>query len=114
MSFGFDSFLKRAAIIRKHKKQSDFICKRFIRISIRCINKIIVNENVKELNDLEKASIITMSAAFAENALRIIAIAYKDLTPKPGYTIEDAAQALTFAGFVTMLDPPHEEVEKCH
>ena len=53
-----------------------------------------------------------MSAAFAENALRIIAIAYKDLDGKTDYTIEDAEQDLTFAGFVTMLDPPHEEVKE--
>ena len=52
-----------------------------------------------------------MSAAFAENALRIIAIAYKDLDGKDDYTIEDAEQDLTFAGFVTMFDPPHEEVK---
>ena len=35
----------------------------------------------------------------------------RTLIGKPDYSIEDAEQGLTFAGFVTMLDPPHEEVK---
>lgn len=111
-SFSFDSFRKRAAIIRKHNSKVISFVKGSLESVLDSSTKIIVNGNVKELTDAEKKEIISMSAAFAENALRIIAIAYKDLDSKTDYTIDDAEQDLTFAGFVTMLDPPHEEVKE--
>ncbi len=111
-SFGFDSFRKRAAIIRLHKEK--VIC--FVKGSLESIlavsNKLIINGNVKELAEEQKKEIISRSAGFAENALRIIAIAYKDIQRETDYSIEYAEQGLTFAGFVTMLDPPHEEVKE--
>jgi Ca2+-transporting ATPase len=74
--------------------------------------KIISNGEIKELTESRRREILSMSAVFAENALRIIAIAYRDLDNKNDYTIGDAEQDLTYAGFVTMFDPPHEEVKE--
>ncbi|MBS1511679.1 MAG: cation-transporting P-type ATPase [Bacteroidetes bacterium] len=111
-SFSFDSFRKRAAIIRTHKGKVISFVKGSLESVLATSTKIISNGNVKELVETQKKEILAMSAAFAENALRIIAIAYKDLDSKYDYTIEDAEQDLTFAGFVTMFDPPHEEVKE--
>ncbi len=110
-SFSFDSFRKRAAIIRKHNQKNISFVKGSIESLLNVSTKIIDNNNVKELTQTHKNEILSMSAAFAANALRIIAIAYKDLDDKENYTLEDAEQNLTFAGFVTMLDPPHPEVK---
>ena len=110
-SFSFDSFRKRAAIIRKHNDKIISFVKGSLESVLDASSNIIINGKIKELADAEKKEIISMSAAFAENALRIIAIAYKDLDNKADYKIDDAEQNLTFAGFVTMLDPPHEEVK---
>lgn len=66
---------------------------------------------MQELTEANKKNILASSAAFAENALPIIAIAYKDLESKAAYSIDDAESEMVFAGFVTMLDPPHEEVK---
>lgn len=111
-SFGFDSFRKRAAIIRLHKEKLISFVKGSLESVLAASTKLIVNGNVSELTEEQKKEIISRSAGFAENALRIIAIAYKDIEKKKDYTIEDAEQGLTFAGFVTMLDPPHEEVKE--
>lgn len=111
-SFGFDSFRKRAAIIRTHNGKVISFVKGSLESVLAASTKIISNGDIKELAAIQKHEIISMSAAFAENALRIIAIAYKDLDGKDDYTIEDAEQNLTFAGFVTMFDPPHEEVKE--
>lgn len=111
-SFGFDSFRKRAAIIRTHKGKIFSSVKGSLESVLAASTKIVSNGNVKELTGTQKHEIISMSAAFAENALRIIAVAYKDLESKGDYTIEDAEQDLIFAGFVTMFDPPHEEVKE--
>jgi len=111
-SFAFDSFRKRAAIIRKHHKKVISFVKGSLESVLEVSTKIIINDKVRKLTDERKKEIISLSAAFAENALRIIAIGFKDLSYKEDYTIEDAEQDLTFAGFVTMFDPPHENVKK--
>lgn len=110
-SFPFDSFRKRAAIIRTHKNKVISFVKGSLETVISASTKIISNGNVTTLTEAHKQEIISMSAAYAENALRIIAIAYKDLAPKEDFTLADAEDELIFAGFVTMLDPPHEEVK---
>ncbi|MBN8700357.1 MAG: cation-transporting P-type ATPase [Chitinophagales bacterium] len=110
-SFGFDSFRKRAAIIRTHNGKVISFIKGSLESVLAASTQIISDGNIAKLTETQKQEIISMSAAFAENALRIIAIAYKDLDGKDDYTIEDAEQDLIFAGFVTMLDPPHEEVK---
>jgi Ca2+-transporting ATPase len=52
-----------------------------------------------------------LATSFSEQALRVIAIAYKDLDTKKDYSVDDAENGLTFAGFATMFDPPHKEVK---
>lgn len=111
-SFGFDSFRKRAAIIRTHKGKTISFVKGSLESVLAASTKSISNGILKELAEKQKQEILSMSAAFAENALRIIAIAYKDLDGKDDYTMDDAEQDLTYAGFVTMFDPPHEEVKE--
>lgn len=108
--FGFDSFRKRAAIIRKHKEKVISFVKGSLESVLEVSTKIAYYGSVTEFGEPQKKKILSMSGAFAETGLRIIAIAYKDLNAQTEYTIEDAEQDLTFAGFVTMFDPPHEEV----
>ena len=110
-AFGFDSFRKRAAIIRIHQNKIISSVKGSIESILEASTKIISNGNVNDLTDAQRQQILSMSAAFSENALRVIAIAYKDLESKDDYKIEDAEKDLIFAGFVTMFDPPHEEVK---
>lgn len=111
-SFGFDSFRKRATIIRKHHKKTISFVKGSLESVLAVSTKGIANGKVSPLTEAHKKKIISLSAAFAENALRIIAIAYKDLKDQKDYTIEDAEEDLTFAGFVTMFDPPHEAIKE--
>lgn len=110
-SFGFDSFRKRASIIRTHQQKVISSVKGSIETILVVSTKIIADGKVNELTDTQKHQILSMAAAYSENALRVIAIAYKDLESKNDYTIDDAEQDLTFAGFVTMFDPPNEEVK---
>ena len=110
-AFPFDSIRKRATIIRNHKQKVIASVKGSIETILAVSTKIISNGTVSKLTASQKKEIMTSAAAFSENALRIIAIAYKDLEKKKDYTIEEAEQELTFAGFVTMLDPPHEQVK---
>jgi P-type Ca2+ transporter type 2C len=110
-TFGFDSFRKRATIIHKHNDKVIAFVKGSIESVLAVSSKQIVNGIVSDLNEDQKKEIFATSATFSEKALRCIAIAYKDLENKPDYTIDDAEKDIVFAGFVTMLDPPHKEVK---
>ena len=66
--------------------------------------------------DIEKAKIVTEK--MSENALRVLAIAYKEIADIPDNLSSDEVEnGLTFMGLVGMIDPPREEakvaVETC-
>lgn len=111
-TFGFDSFRKRSSIIRLHKNKTISFVKGSLESILAVSSKIIINGKVAELTEEDKQKILSSSDEYAENALRNIAIAHKDLDNKPDYTIQEAEQDLIFAGFVSMFDPPHEEVKE--
>lgn len=110
-SFAFDSFRKRATIIRTHKHKVISFVKGSIESILEASTTTITEGKVTPLTSVQKKELLAMSATFSEKALRVIAIAYKDLKSKKDYTVEEAEKDLTFAGFVTMLDPPHKEVK---
>lgn len=110
-AFAFDSFRKRATIIRKHQNRTISFVKGSIESILSVSTKTIANGTITELTEDQKQQILATSATFSEQALRVIALAYKDLESKSDYTLDDAEKDLTFAGFVTMYDPPHEEVK---
>jgi P-type Ca2+ transporter type 2C len=110
-AFAFDSFRKRATIIRKHKHNVISFVKGSIESVLEVSTKTISNGKISKLSKAQKNEILSMAATFSEQALRVIAIAYKDLEAKKDYSVDDTEKDLTFAGFVTMLDPPHKEVK---
>ena len=110
-AFAFDSFRKRATIIRSHNKKVISFVKGSIESVLEVSTKTISDGKISELTAAHKKEIMTKAATFSEQALRVIAIAYKDLETKKDYSVDDAEKGLTFAGFVTMLDPPHKEVK---
>ena len=111
-AFAFDSFRKRATIIRKHKHKVISFVKGSIESILEVSTKTISNGKVIEFTKAQKKEILSKVALFSEQALRVIAIAYKDLGTKKDYSVDEAEKGLTFAGFVTMLDPPHKEVKE--
>jgi Ca2+-transporting ATPase len=110
-AFAFDSFRKRATIIRSHKKKVISFVKGSIESVLEISTKIITNGKITEFTAARKKEILKMSATYSEQALRVIAIGFKDLENKKEFSVEEAENNITFAGFVTMFDPPNKEVK---
>ncbi|RJS84808.1 calcium-translocating P-type ATPase, SERCA-type [Candidatus Bathyarchaeota archaeon] len=78
----------------------------------RC-TKILDGEEEHVLTLKEKRMILRVNEEFAENALRVLGIAYKGLKKvKDKYTEDEAESNLVFVGLVGMIDPPREEVKE--
>lgn len=83
----------------------------------RC-NSYIVNGEIKTDLDKYKAEIDKYNVDMAKDALRVLAMAYKELDHEPtDEEMKNIENDLIFVGMVGMIDPPREEVkvavEKC-
>ena len=83
----------------------------------RC-NSYIVNGEIKTDLDKYKAEIDKYNVEMAKDALRVLAMAYKEMDHEPtDEEMKNIENDLIFVGMVGMIDPPREEVkvavEKC-
>ena len=81
-------------------------------------NRYILNGEIKFDIEEYKGKIIESNKFMAENALRVLAMAYKELDTEPrDDQMNQIENDLIFIGMVGMIDPPREEVklavEKC-
>ncbi len=68
---------------------------------------------VRPLTDSDQERMFSAMKEMAGDALRVLAMAYKELPPTlEEFQPEDVELGLTFVGLVGMIDPPREEVPK--
>jgi Ca2+-transporting ATPase len=110
--FPFDSERKRVSVIRDNAGKHIAFVKGSIESILEKSDKQMVLGEIKPLTPDAKKILLQHSDLFAAESLRVIAIAYKELnkTEANKYTIEESENNLVFAGFVTMFDPPRDEV----
>lgn len=109
--FPFDSVRKRMSIVRAHKGRKISFVKGSLESVLEKCQTSIVRGSLRPFSESEKAHFLNIAKIHAAEAFRIIALAYRDLDEKDDFTLADAEEQLTFAGFVAMIDPPHEEVK---
>ncbi|MFC1946513.1 cation-translocating P-type ATPase [Chloroflexota bacterium] len=74
---------------------------------------ILKNNEVSALTETDRTQISEAALAMGEDALRVIAVAYRDFPRKENkLTDEDIQNDLTFIGLMGMADPPREEAKK--
>ncbi|MGN0584454.1 MAG: calcium-translocating P-type ATPase, PMCA-type [Ruminococcus sp.] len=97
----FDSDRKLMTTVNKINGKNIVIVKgAFDNMVSRCVS-----------GDLENAKKIT--EAMSENALRVLAVAYKEIDAVPeNPTSEELENGLTFMGLVGMIDPPRPEAKE--
>jgi Ca2+-transporting ATPase len=71
---------------------------------------ILTNGKAEKLTQVKKSKILQANEELAGNALRVLAMAYKQLPPDAEKLEDDALEeGLVFAGLQGMIDPPREE-----
>ena len=73
-------------------------------------SKVFVDGKVEELNEENMMVIESRIHEFANQGLRVIAVAYKEI-PKGKYNKDEAEKDLVFVGLAAMRDPPRTEVK---
>ncbi|MHA1150564.1 MAG: cation-translocating P-type ATPase [Promethearchaeota archaeon] len=68
----------------------------------------LVNGQIKSINEM-KEKIENQNESFAKNALRVLGVAYKELSED--YDIEKIEQDFTYVGLVGIIDPARDEVK---
>lgn len=106
----FSSERKRMTTIHKTENgQKTAFMKGAPEVVVERCSHILDDSGIRELSDTEKAQIIKTNETMAEDALRILGVAYRELPEGLEYTEECVECNLTFLGFMGMMDPPREE-----
>ncbi|UCC16700.1 MAG: HAD-IC family P-type ATPase, partial [Dehalococcoidales bacterium] len=76
-------------------------------------SSILKNNQVTELTETDRSQISEAALAMGKDALRVIAVAYRDFSGKDDKLTDEEIQSdLTFIGLMGMADPPREEAKK--
>ena len=80
---------------------------------LQLCTQIVWHGRVIPLTNETRATVMAENDRFARQALRVLALARRDLPPKSGsYLVEGVEQNLTFLGLAAMMDPPRPEVAR--
>jgi Ca2+-transporting ATPase len=110
----FDSDRKAMTVVYKNKlnDKTEAYVKGAPDLLLKKCDRIIVKGKIKKLTTIDKQKILKKNNEFASSALRVLGIAYNDITGLNKYTIDNVEKDLIFVGLVGMIDPPREGVKE--
>lgn len=110
----FDSERKKMTIVRRdsHSKLIVFV-KGAPDILLNDCTGIEENGQKKALTSLDRDRVLKVNSDLANQAMRVLAVAYKILDKAPDkYEANLIEKDLIFSGLIAMIDPPREEVKQ--
>lgn len=117
----FDSQRKRMTIVRRAEVGLRVFTKGAPDVLVtRCTRIAGADGSIRSLTSQEHAAILEVNRVYASRALRVLAVAVRDVAEGEALpAADDALEAdLTFVGLVAMQDPPRAEareaVQRCH
>ncbi len=109
----FDARRKRMSTIHRYAQTEVAIVKGAPREVLQLCTHILIHGQECELDQALRAEILAANDDYARSALRVLAIAQRQLPARSGaanYTPEGVERNLTFLGLAAMMDPPRPEV----
>ncbi len=115
----FESVRKRMASIHKKGGRRIAYVKGAPKEVIQLCAHIYIDGSNKPFPQELKDEVLRQNDAFAREAMRVLAIAFRELPDElSDLTVETVERELVFLGLAAMTDPPHPEVEEavglCH
>ncbi len=110
----FDSKRKMMSMIRKAPEGKTFA---FVKgapdiLLSRCTRRL-TPDGIKDISPGDKSAILEANEQMASQAMRVLAVAFRELNDVPGNISADTVENnLTFAGLAAMIDPPREEARE--
>ncbi|TFG43007.1 MAG: calcium-translocating P-type ATPase, PMCA-type, partial [Bacteroidia bacterium] len=108
----FDSERKRMTTVNRISETTNQInVKGGLDEVLSVCDKIIINGNIRLIDADDKRQILQANETMANSALRVLAMAYRDLPEAPqNVHIGDLEKGLIFIGMLGMIDPARPEV----
>jgi len=115
----FDSERKMMTIVRKKKGILTAFVKGAPDVFVNECTAILEKGITRSMIPQDKQVILETNSYLAEQAMRVLAIGYRQIDSMPEmYQPDDIECNLTFVGLIAMMDPPRSEVKeavfKCH
>lgn len=116
----FDSERKRMSTVNRISEQVVRVnVKGGVDEVLKVCSRILINGEVRDINPEDRMMILRTNELMATSALRVLAMAYKDLTDIPDdMSPAEVENNLIFMGMLGMIDPPRPEVidavRKCY
>ena len=108
----FDSVRKRMTTVHELDGKTVAYVKGAPEILLELSNSVYSDGEVRGLRQDEKARILTAVGEMAADALRVLALAYREHPSGTELDSEEIETDLVFVGVVGMIDPPREGVEE--
>ncbi|MFN8381899.1 MAG: cation-transporting P-type ATPase [Anaerolineales bacterium] len=109
----FDARRKRMTTIHRELNREVAFVKGSPREVLQLCTMVMINQEAIPLTEQLRAEIMAANDDYARGALRVLALARRDLPVRDGaYTVESVERELTFLGLMAMMDPPRPQVEK--
>jgi len=111
--FPFDSERKRMSVVVEHQGGRIVCAKGATEVLLEHCTYILWEGNVVPLTGTLRQKVLAAGDAMAKDALRVLALAYRDVKEGEELDNEQAAErGLTLIGLAGMIDPPREEVKE--
>ncbi len=110
----FDSDRKIMSVIFENKlnKKTEAYVKGAPDLLLGVCDEILENGSIRKLTKKDRDKILEVNNTFAHNALRVLALAYRELPKSKKYNTDNVEKNLVFVGLVGMIDPPRDEVKR--
>lgn len=109
--FPFDSVRKRMSVVRAVGAKNIAYVKGAPEIILSSCNRIYENGTVRKLTQNDKQAILKENKLMAQDALRVLGMAYKEVRGKRVDSSEAVENKLIFVGLQGMIDLPRPEVK---